>query len=304
MAEVQILLGTRDGGRYLGPQLASFAGQTLNDWSLVASDDGSSDNSIAILERFGAARPGAELRVVSGPRLGVAANYLHLLEHADEAARYVALSDQDDIWFPEKLLRATQSLRRLPPGTPAIYGAQSRLIDAAGRPLKMRRLTRKVPSFSNALVQNILAGNTIVLNNAALQLSKRAMPSVMPPFHDWWLYALICGVGGRVVIDQTPVLGYRQHRHGVLGAHAGWAARAKRATLLANGTWRQWALQHHAALGSVSAEFLPAHRAQLEKWVQGHRGLARLSLMVMMKIHRQSIAGTAALGAAAMVGLL
>lgn len=304
MAEVQILMGTLNGASLLGPQLASFAGQTLRNWTLLASDDGSSDGTLDLLNRFGAARPATSLRILHGPRKGLAANYLHLMHHADDRARFVALSDQDDIWFPEKLQRGTGILRDLPGAIPAIYAARSRLIDQFGRPLGTAKRRTLNPSFSNALVQNVMAGNTIILNRAAMQLVRRALPCPLPPFHDWWLYALISGAGGQVICDPTAVIGYRQHARGYLGAHAGPKARISRLGLIADGTWRGWVRDHHRALLSVSEHLQPAHHRQLRELVTRRSGVARFELICRTGIHRQSASGTAALGLFALTGLL
>lgn len=304
MAEVQILMGTLNGANLLGPQLASFAGQTLQDWTLLASDDGSSDGTLDVLNRFGLARPAAALRILPGPQKGLAANYLHLIRHADERARFFALSDQDDFWFPEKLQRGTRALRDLPGDVPAIYAARSQLIDACGRPMGVPNRRKLKPSFSNALVQNVMAGNTIILNRAAVQLVRRAPPYPLPPFHDWWLYALISGAGGHVICDPAAVIGYRQHASGFLGAHAGAKARLSRLALIADGTWRKWVRDHHRALLSVAGHLQPAHCHQLRDLVARRSGIARFELIFRTGIHRQSASGTAALGLVALTGLL
>lgn len=303
MPEVEILLGTRNGTPHLGAQFASFAGQSMPDWTLLVSDDGSTDRTRDMLERFGAARPGANLRVISGPQRGISANYLHLLEQADRDAPFIALSDQDDIWFPEKLRRGVNALRRLPRTQPAIYAAQSRLIDSCGRPIARHQRRKVAASFPNALVQNVMAGNTMILNRAAVDLVVQARPETMPPFHDWWLYALLAGTGGQVVIDAEPVLAYRQHAGGVLGAHAGMAARLTRLNLVLNGTWRGWLNAHHTALLSIDYLLPSKHRQQLSRLMDHHRRIARFGNLVRAGAHRQAPVGTAVLGLAALLGL-
>lgn len=303
MAEVEILLGTCHGARYLGAQLASLAGQSLSDWTLLASDDGSTDHTRAMLERFGRARPGAGLRVIDGPQAGFAANYLHLLDHADPHASFVALADQDDVWLPDKLRRAVAALRDVPRSRPAAYAAQSLLIDAAGLPIGRVRQAVIRPSFANALAQNVMAGNTIVLNQAAVRLAQRARPKSLPPFHDWWLYALLSGAGASIRIDPTPVLGYRQHPNGLLGAHKGAFARLTRGKMVLNGTWKHWLQSHHAALESVAHHLLPQHRLQLYALTAQQRTFGRFAVILRTGIHRQARLGTAAFGVAALAGL-
>ena len=304
MAKVEILLGTFNGAAHLGAQLASLAGQSLCDWTLLASDDGSTDATCAILDRFGKARPGAGFRRLAGPQSGATANYLNLLRHADPEAGFVAFADQDDIWFSDKLRLGVRQLQNVPATRPALYAAQSILMDASGDQIGRRPVAKATPSFRNALVQNICAGNTILLNRAAVELAVSCHPTRLPPFHDWWLYALMAGVGAEVIIDPKPVLAYRQHDGGQLGAHAGLAGRATRLRMVLDGTWRTWIGAHHAALRTVSHRLLPEHRETLNAFVTQRTRRARIRQIGRAGIHRQGRPGTAALGLAALLGLV
>ena len=304
MAKVEILLGTQNGAAHLGAQLASIAGQSLCDWTLLASDDGSTDATCAILDRFGAARPGAGFRRLTGPQNGTAANYLMLLQQADPTAAFVALADQDDIWFSDKLRRGVRHLQNVPSTRPALYAAQSILMDAAGNRISQRPSPTATPSFRNALVQNVCAGNTILLNRAAIDVAATYRPSCLPPFHDWWLYALMAGVGADIIVDPEPVLAYRQHGGGQLGAHAGMAARATRLKMVLDGTWRDWLGAHYAALNSVSDRLLPEHRETLRAFAAPQPRRTRIRLIGRSGIHRQGRSGTAALGLATLLGFV
>ncbi|MBF9035273.1 glycosyltransferase [Rhodobacterales bacterium HKCCE2091] len=295
MAEIEILLGTLNGEAHLGPQLASIAGQSARDWTLMVSDDGSTDGTKAMLSAFATARPGAGLQLLEGPRRGVAANYLSMLDRVAPETRYVALSDQDDIWFPDRLSRGLAVLRAAPRGRPAIYAARTALVDARGRPIRARPRALPRPSFGNALVQNVLAGNTIMMNRAAIDLVRAARPAVLPPFHDWWLYALMTGTGAEILVDPAPVLAYRQHAGATLGAHAGIAARMRRARLVVGRQWARWLSAHHAALGSVAVHLLPETRASLAALADGPGGRGRLRALTAARARRQGAVGTAAL---------
>jgi glycosyltransferase involved in cell wall biosynthesis len=76
---------------------------------LHVRDDGSSEATLAVLARFAEAWP--ELaKVQSGPNLKPAASFLELLQTAPPDADFYAFSDQDDVWLPQKLARATDAL--------------------------------------------------------------------------------------------------------------------------------------------------------------------------------------------------
>ena len=81
-------------------------------WDLIASDDGSTDDSPAILRRFGAdmALRGNRVELVEGPRRGFAANFLSLIARSPDTAEWLAISDQDDVWLPERLARGIAAL--------------------------------------------------------------------------------------------------------------------------------------------------------------------------------------------------
>ena len=112
---VAILLSTFNGARFLPAQLESLLGQTFEEWTLYWRDDGSTDNSVAVVEAF--ARAAGQGRCVqvqcTTTRLRPAASYLALLaavQHLLAEEDMVAFADQDDVWLPEKLARGVAAL--------------------------------------------------------------------------------------------------------------------------------------------------------------------------------------------------
>ena len=164
-AHVTILLATRDGAAHLEPQLDSIAAQSHRDWSLIVSDDGSTDATCAMVERF-ARQQQNPVTLLQGPGRGSAENFLFLMRQWAALAppgAWMAFADQDDVWLADKIARAVARLAPLPAGSPALYCSRSWVCDTG---LANRRLSAprpRAPGFSNALVQNIAAGNTIVL---------------------------------------------------------------------------------------------------------------------------------------------
>jgi glycosyltransferase involved in cell wall biosynthesis len=96
---VTILMAVRDGARYLDEALRSIIGQSFADWEFIVVDDGSTDDSAAILERHRHAD--ARLRVVTQPALGLAASLNRGLRMA--RGTYVARMDADDVSRPDRL---------------------------------------------------------------------------------------------------------------------------------------------------------------------------------------------------------
>lgn len=99
---IAVLLATYQGARYLQAQLDSLAGQSHDDWRLIASDDGSTDGTRDILRRFAADHPNREITLVNGPRRGATQNFLHLISYLRDGEA-LAYCDQDDVWLPDRL---------------------------------------------------------------------------------------------------------------------------------------------------------------------------------------------------------
>ena len=171
---VRILMGTHNGEAYLPDQLESFAAQTWPNWSLLVSDDGSRDGTRALVADFATRHPERLIELHDGPGNGAADNFLSLLHRSVRAnpEAMVAFSDQDDVWLPVKLERAARWLARhgAREGRALAWVCRTVLTDEHLKPIGESRYHVRPPDFGNALVQNILAGNTIVLSPAAAEL--------------------------------------------------------------------------------------------------------------------------------------
>jgi glycosyltransferase involved in cell wall biosynthesis len=220
--DVTVLLAIYNGADFLQPQLLSLLDQVDVSWRLLWRDDGSADGSVALMEAFAREMPGRLARV-SDPvdRLGVAASF-HALVAQAPAGGCIAFCDQDDVWLPHKLARGRAALLDGPQETPALYCARQLLVDSELRPLGTSVPLRVELEFPMALAQNIATGCTIMLNAAAADLLRAAPP---PPgtLHDWWSYLLVSGANGRLIVDDEPVVLYRQHGRNLIGApHTQW----------------------------------------------------------------------------------
>jgi glycosyltransferase involved in cell wall biosynthesis len=302
-SRVAILLATHDGGRYLPAQLDSLAAQEYPHWQVWASDDGSSDDTPAILEQRRQDWPNGRLHLLAGPGQGSTANFLGLAAHTGIAADYFAFADQDDLWDADKLVRAVAWLDSQPRDLPALYCGRTRLIDAAGRPLGQSPLYRRPPSFANALVQNIAGGNTMVFNQAARRLIALGDPTRVV-VHDWWAYLIVAGAGGRVHFDPLPALSYRQHGANLIGSGAGLRAWLGRAAAMLQGRQRAWHERHLSMLTEVEGELGVPQRAVLAQFLEARDGgpWQRLRGLRAAGIYRQTASQDAFLLLAAVLG--
>lgn len=258
-----VLLPTYNGAAYLSEQLDSIARQRLLPDLLMISDDGSSDDTRAIAERFADAAP-FQVVLRTGPQAGLAANMRSLLGACP--AGYVALADQDDVWLPHKLAQAVGLLEHVP--TPALYAARRVITDACLTPRGLTALPRAAAGFAHALRRNIAPGNTVVINPAAQALAGTAarQGGPLPAFHDWWLYQLVTGAGGAVIFDPEPALLYRQHGGNLFGASIGLRAGLWRLRSRCDGTYRKWVQAQCAALDAQRHLLEPAAAAALDRF--------------------------------------
>lgn len=300
-AKVAILLCTYNGAEYLSAQLDSLVAQTHKDWVIYVSDDGSSDATLDILKRYQSELGEKRLVILGGPRQGFAKNFMSLVKNADIAADYFAFSDQDDIWFADKLARGLASLNKEPADIPALYCSRTRLINSAGEVIGFSPLFAKKPSFRNALVQSLAGANTMLLNGAARTLLAQTPDNVHIVSHDWLTYLLVSGCGGKVFYDPAPTVDYRQHGGNLIGSNSGLADRLVRVRKMFSGTFREWSKHNLRALSSFNQRFTQDNYIALERFAQARDStfIGRLFLLKKAGVYRQTSLGTIGLIVAA-----
>ena len=236
-----ILMTTYNGEEYLHEQLNSFLCQSYGDWELWVSDDGSRDSTKTILKKFQKEQDGMHsVTVVDGPRRGFAENFLNLVELCDSSAEFYAFSDQDDVWYDDKLMRAVNYLKTIPAECPALYCSRTEIVDENLKSMGFSSRITLSPSFENALVQSIAGGNTMVFNRTAKELLKDFGGVLPVPSHDWWLYLVITSVEGIVIYDPVPSIFYRQHGENTVGSNQSFLALLSRLTKFLFGQYKKY----------------------------------------------------------------
>jgi glycosyltransferase involved in cell wall biosynthesis len=305
MAEpsVTVILCTYYPDRFFCDQLASIAGQTLVPAELVVSDDsgdaGVVSRIVDELERAGL----AQSRIVEGPGAGFAANFLSALSRSDLKGDYFAFSDQDDIWFENKLEISVGKLMEADPSVPALFCGRTLLVDEVGAEIGLSAPCRRLACFRNALVQSLAGGNTMVLNAAARDLIRRAgVLSVVS--HDWWIYMLVTGAGGRVIFDDKPLIRYRQHDANIIGANNSLSGQFVRVKMLFRDRYKSWNDINEAALEHAISLLLPENRRCFELFRKARSGALVHRLWYLWKsgVFRQTLLGSAGLVFATITG--
>lgn len=202
---VAVVMSTYNGVDYLPQQIESILGQEGVRPVLVVRDDGSTDGTVALLERRERA---GELTLVRGENLGVVGSFLAGMAAVPDDVDYVALSDQDDVWYPGKLARAVGLLGRGDDPTPRLYCSEYVFCSEDLEPVSKSRLNAIGVGFAQMLYETRVSGNTCVMNRALLELAVAAGPEGVYS-HDWWLGLLATAVG-ELVFDDEATLSYRR----------------------------------------------------------------------------------------------
>jgi glycosyltransferase involved in cell wall biosynthesis len=292
-ATVAILMCTYNGESFLADQLASFHRQIHRDWMVYASDDGSQDETLALLQASSAQWGEGRLQIVEGPRRGFVANFLSLTCRADIKADFYAWADQDDVWKEDKLQKALTWLKTIPGHIPALYCGRTELIGESGESFGYSPKFRLAPHFSNALVQNIGGGNTMVFNQAARGLLQEAGSNLIVPSHDWWAYQLVSGAGGVVHYDPVPTVLYRQHDENLVGTNSSWFARLRRLRMAFQGRFHVWNTQNIHALETMRHRLSQEHQAKLSQFKAAREQKLLLRILGFQRagLYRQTLFG-------------
>ena len=232
-------MATFNGEKFIRQQLESIFSQTFRNWQLIISDDGSTDKTKEIILEYQKIW-GVKIQFRNGPQKGFAENFLSMACDENLIADFYAFCDQDDVWLPQKLeVSIKQISNSCLNNEPYLFCGRTVSVDSQLKAIGQSTLFRQPPSFNNALVQSIAGGNTMVFNRAS-KLIVETIGLVPAPSHDWWLYLLISGAGGRVFYDPNPLVLYRQHENSIVGENTSIVNRFKRFFKLFKGDFKIW----------------------------------------------------------------
>lgn len=291
---IYILMSTYNGEKFLAEQLQSIEDQTHKNWRLVISDDGSSDNTLAIAKQFQQKWGNDRLEIRQGPQQGFCLNFLSMACDTTIQADLYAFSDQDDVWTADKLARAVAYFNANNESQlPRAYGSRTQIVDEALKPLGFSPEFTLPRSFRNALVQSISGGNTQVFNQATKQLLEQA-GSQKVVSHDWWLYQIVKGAGGIFYYDPKPTLLYRQHTNALVGGNQSFKGKIDRMLYVLNGRFKNWNDINYTALCNISHLLTKDSQEILEIFgkFRGAKLKDRIRLLEVCGLYRQTWQGT------------
>ncbi|WP_336488490.1 glycosyltransferase [Methylobacterium nigriterrae] len=201
-------------------QIASIRAQTHADWICVISDDGSAASCRQMIEATIAGDPRFRL-LPPGPNLGFYRNFERACAALPSGCAFVAFSDQDDQWLPDRLSRQLDVIAQLP------FGCCYSDLEIASRDGETLSgtfwINRKARygSLAGLLLANVVTGMTIL---ARRDLIARALPFPATPnltYHDHWIALVAERHRGLRYLGQ-PLVRYIQHGANHTGALGRW----------------------------------------------------------------------------------
>ncbi len=200
---VSIVLTTYNGERFLPAQLASYLAQTRLPDELVVGDDGSSDNTLALLEDFARRAPFPVRITVNAVNLGPTRNFVEAVLRS--TGDVIFLSDQDDIWHEGKIERMMQHMTDHPHCWLATHDAA--LVDGDGQPLGLT-MGGQIDSVPGGIAARDLVAGCCMAIDARLARLYDPLPRLAQ--HDAWLAAAAERLGLRAYLPEA-LIDYRRH---------------------------------------------------------------------------------------------
>ncbi len=213
---ISVAMATYNGEKYLREQLDSVLNQTITDLELVICDDNSTDSTIDILSEYAA--KDRRIRYYTNPvNLGFKRNFENVIQKCK--GEYIALCDQDDIWYPYHLEKLLDNIQHY-----VMCCGNSELVDQNNQTLHRCMSDSSgitvIPSNPHKWIYRILL-NSSPFQGASMLLKADFVKRCLPipncmSYHDVWFAGCACMDKYGLKYFLTPsITRYRQHYNNV-----------------------------------------------------------------------------------------
>ncbi|OWV21560.1 hypothetical protein B7982_10630 [Fibrobacter sp. UWB2] len=200
---ISVVMAVYNGEKYLREQLDSIYAQTLKPYEVIAVDDCSTDSSFAILKEYAATKG---LRCISNEKnLGVNASFAKAISLA--TCEFIAISDQDDVWFDCKLERLYQELSTMPDNEPNLVTSAVTDVDSDLNVVYKKNISLHPASFYDFVPDLFMQGSTQLFNRKVKDLVVIAPKGT----YDLQISTTVSLCGNRKFV--TEPLGYYRHHN-------------------------------------------------------------------------------------------
>lgn len=203
---ISIVLCTFNGEKYVEQQLKSILNQTYTNFEIIISDDASSDNTMNILAKY---QNQSKIKIFQNKiNLGYAGNFETALQHVN--GKFIAFSDQDDIWLPHKLECLINNI-----GDKLLAYSNSEYVDENSKTLNKKlsdiSLMYTGTNARGFILWNVVWGHSMLIKNELLPF---VLPIPINVPHDIWMAFMATNKGGIRYVNEVLTY-YRQHSNTV-----------------------------------------------------------------------------------------
>ena len=221
---IDILLSTYNGEKYLEQQLQSIIEQSCADWHLIVRDDGSTDQTLCILDKFAKQDPRISVFTDEKGNIGALRSYEELLKKSE--SDYVMFCDQDDVWLPEKISHTAEGMQ----DAESKFGVKTPLLVYSDLQVTDEKLTtvdtsfwhyagihpQNIVDFPTLAGKNCVTGCTTMINKTAKAVSLPFGEHAL--MHDHAIALSVIAHDGKLIENPHADILYRQHGSNVIGA--------------------------------------------------------------------------------------
>lgn len=287
---VAVVLAAYNGMKYLPQQLESIYSQIDVLVDVYVCVDRSTDGTEQYIQNETLMRPQLHVLPIDMRFGGAAKNFYYLLTHVCfDDYDYIALSDQDDIWESDKLIRGINELKEhgasgYSSNVMAFWeGGRVALIDKAQPQVEFDYLFEAAgPGCTYVLHVDLAREIQGFINNNYAVVSAIEL-------HDWFIYAYARSRQYTWIIDAYPGMKYRQHGSNQVGANNSWGAARKRLALIKNRWYRSEISKIANVLNLNDLPFVkkilvPGYTSNLYVLLNVHRARRRLRDRIALSV--------------------
>jgi rhamnosyltransferase len=268
--KIAVLLATYNGSLFIEKQLDSILSQENVDVTIIVNDDFSTDGTYEILSQM--SKNNCNIKLLPQKKFGTPTKNFHHLLSSDDFSNYdyVAFSDQDDFWFPDKLYNAHLELT-----TRKAAGYSSDVIAkySNGKEIYIKK-SYPLKKY-DYLFESASAGCTYVFKPWIISeyiefINEHPKEIDIVDSHDWLIYAYIRSKNYGWYIDNHATMNYLQHENNSAGVNFGLKAYSKRFREIFKGSYRTKCL--------ILSNLFPDNNLELRKLLS-HRWLPSFVLL-------------------------
>jgi glycosyltransferase involved in cell wall biosynthesis len=201
---ISVCLASKNGELFIKEQIDSILMQLSKNDELVISDDSSDDNTVSILNSY---ISDSRVRIYHSDFNNHVRNFEFVLKKAK--GNYIFLSDQDDVWLPDKVEVMLSYLQKND-----MVVSNSLVVDRDLNPLFNFFLRSASSMNEDSTILKVLRSPT---SGCCMAFTRNLLEKALPfptnmYMHDRWLWAIACTLGSSPLIIDDVLILYRRHR--------------------------------------------------------------------------------------------